>query len=146
MSTIVSRSALIVLAFLLAACSTELFSTSSADDVLFLVHKPVEHRSVMEALYQGTVVEIDGCLRFGDEPAGHTVVWPPGFSLNRKAGRLVVRDENGQSVGVIDGSFIFGGGEVPTLWEGGPLTEADRAAALSQCPGRYWIVGEFPSE
>lgn len=141
---ILSKGALVVLAGLLAACNTELFtSTFNADDPLFLVQKPVDgERTVMEALYEGSVVEVDGCLRLGDEPDSHTVVWPPAFSLSTKDGAQVVLDDNGRTIGRLGDFFRLGGGEVPMLWENGPVDEAARTAALDQCPGRYWLVGE----
>ena len=96
----------------------------------------------MDALYQGSVVEIDGCFRLGGEPVGHTVVWPPGYALVERTGKYRVVDETGYEIGQIEESFRFGGGEVPTLWAEGPVDEAIRLAALRRCPGRYWLVGE----
>ena len=132
----------LLLAALLAACDSD---PEAAPDLLFLVKKPVEgERIVMDALYEGSVVESEGCLRFGDEPERHTVVWPPGFSLTNVDGSYVVLDERGRTVGQIGRFFRFGGGEVETLWEDGPVAETARVEALRRCPGRYWIVGEVP--
>ena len=136
---VISKFVLVLFAFGVAACVTEAELDAA---LLFLVQKPVEgERVVMEALYQGTVVEHDGCLRLGDEPDGHTVVWPPGFSL---LGRTE-RNEAGRAIGQVGGFFRLGGGEVPTLWENGPVDETIRAAALDRCPGRYWLVGDVVS-
>ncbi|HMB90806.1 MAG TPA: hypothetical protein VKP65_08160 [Rhodothermales bacterium] len=141
---ILSKGALVVLACLLAACNTVLLtSTFNDDDPLFLVQKPVDgERMVMEALYEGSVVEVEGCLRLGDEPDSHTVVWPPAFSLSTQDDAQVVLDDEGHAVGRIGDFFRLGGGEVPTLWENGLVDEVARTAALDQCPGRYWLVGD----
>jgi hypothetical protein len=79
-----------------------------------------------------------GCLRL-DTPDTHTVIWPKGFDLGAD---LRVRDDRGAVVGRIGGAFRLGGGEVPSLHDGIPLSEADRVRAGSRCPGRFWIVGE----
>ena len=137
---VILKAVLVLVAFSMAACVTE---PEQDADLLFLVQKPVEgERVVMDALYQGSVVERDGCLRLGDEPDGHTVVWPPGFSLVRRVGGHEVRNEAGRAIGQVGGFFRLGGGEVPTLWEDGPVDDQTRTAALDRCPGRYWLVGE----
>ena len=140
--TVLTKVGFVLVAVGMAACVTEA-ELEPADDLLFFVQKPVEgERVVMDALYQGSVIERDGCLRLGDEPDSHTVVWPPGFSLVRSAGDQVVLNEAGRSIGSIGGFFRLGGGEVTTLWEDGPVDDATRTAALDRCPGRYWLVGD----
>lgn len=100
--------------------------------------------AVMDALFQGRVSrDVAGCLRL-DLDDRHTVIWPKGFSLDRRPGHLVVLDAGGDAVGRIGGHFRLGGGEVPFLHAGIPLSDADRERAEARCPGRYWIVGEVP--
>lgn len=101
--------------------------------------------AVMEALFQGRVIrDAAGCLRL-DAPApdGATVVWPHGFTLQETGDELRVLDTGGGIVGRIGEMFRFGGGFVQALHEGIPLTDADRALAISRCPGAYWIVGDI---
>lgn len=101
--------------------------------------------AVMEALFQGRVIVDDaGCMRL-ESPDPATVVWPYGFTLERRRRDMVVLDGNGREVGVAGGSFRFGGGEVPTLHEGLALNATTRARALERCPGRFWIVGDILS-
>jgi hypothetical protein len=99
-------------------------------------------REVMEALYEGPVVDAQGCLRLVSDSA-HTVVWPPEFTLRTRSGRYQVVDEGGAVAGTIGGMFRFGGGEIPR----GALPELADANVgrelLARCPGRYWIVGEM---
>jgi hypothetical protein len=99
---------------------------------------------VMQALFEGRVVKDNaGCLRLdGPDPA--TVVWPKGFTMTGSGGALVVRDAAGRRIAPIGGTFRLGGGEVQSL-EGMPVSTADRQRAATQCPGRYWIVGEVGS-
>jgi hypothetical protein len=96
----------------------------------------------MEALYEGPVVEAQGCLRLVSD-SSHTIIWPPEFTLRSQSGRYQVVDEGGAVVGTIGGLFRFGGGEIPR----GSLPELEDANVgrelLARCPGRYWVVGEM---
>ncbi len=126
----------------LAVCGCELVgSGGSESDVLMLV-QDAPQAAVMQALYVGKVVRQGECLRLERPVEGHTVVWPHGFSLGGPQ-RDVVMDNRGRPLGRIGESFRLGGGEVPTLWEGGPVSESVRREALRRCPGRYWLVGEI---
>lgn len=104
--------------------------------VLFLVaEKPAT--TVMEALFQGRVVQdAAGCFRL-ESTAGATVIWPYGFRLDDGS----VRDAKGRSLGRIGGQFRFGGGYVGTTAPG-VLSDSDRSRAAARCPGEYWIVGD----
>lgn len=117
-------------------------SLADAEDVLFLTRSAAP-QAVMDALFEGRVErDGSGCLRL-DLSDEHTVIWPTGFELAETAdGGLRVLDADGREVGRVGGRFRLGGGEVATLHEGIPMTEADRRAARERCPGRYWIVGE----
>src|SRR5688572_6031590 len=110
-------------------------------DVIFLARSQAA-TAEMEALFTGRVAVDDvGCLRL-DTDDRHTVVWPSGFTLRvEDDGTAYVISADGRRVGGIGGYFELGGGEVPALHEDVSLSPADRAAALSACPGRYWIVG-----
>lgn len=121
-----------------AGDEVDLLGLSGGDDVIFLVQR-VEPTVVMEALFEGRVVpDSAGCLRLaGPDPA--TVVWPYGARLDG----LTVRDAAGRTIGRIGGPFRLGGGEVPALHTGIPLSAAEREAAR-RCPGRFWIVGDVP--
>lgn len=139
--------ALLTTALAMAACSPSddpaSFGALEEGGLLFLVQtEPAT--DVMEALWDGVVQRDErGCLRLATEDR-HTVVWPFGFTLGVRSDGPYVRDERGRDVGRIGGSFRFGGGEVPELHEGIPLHPTARAAALSRCPGPYWIVGDVP--
>ena len=111
-------------------------------DVVFL-SQSADPPVVMDALFEGRVDrDASGCLRL-DLPGRHTVIWPAGFTLaEAEDGAPRVLDAQGVEIGRIGGRFRLGGGEVSTLHEGIPLTEADRRTAREHCPGRYWIVGE----
>ncbi len=125
------------LVVLLVGCS---LTDDNHDDVLFITFSgtPAGH---MQALYQGKVDVRGSCLRLADSDSGHTVVWPYGSYLDGPGDRIIYTNE-GKVLGMIGGQFRFGGGEVPTLWENGPVAEQVRQRALGECPGKYWLVGD----
>jgi hypothetical protein len=115
------------------------FDVRNTGDVLFLVQHETP-LAVMDALHTGRVAaDGSGCLRI-DGATPTTVVWPKGFALDGRT----VRDERGRSIGRLGGGFRLGGGEVPLLHDGIPLSTEARAAAEERCPGRFWIVGDIP--
>ena len=127
-------------------CLDETVNTDEPDDFLFVAHKAVDgERAVMEALFTGKVIVVDGCLRLDIDGGGAMVVWPPGYSYAEGVGGFNVRNELGVNVGKIGQDFRFGGGFVQTLQQDGPVDEALRQEALTRCPGEYWIVGEMYS-
>jgi len=139
--------ALLATALAMAACSPSDDPASLGafeDGGLLFLAQTEPATVVMEALWDG-VVERDerGCLRLATEDR-HTVIWPFGFTLGVRSDGPYVRDERGRDIGRLGGSFRFGGGEVPELHGGIPLHPTARAAAVSRCPGRYWIVGDVP--
>jgi len=61
----------------------------------------------MDALYEGVLVDADGCVTTEDDA---TVVWPPGYGLEIRDGRLVIVG-GGRVVGMGE-PVALGGGEV----------------------------------
>lgn len=101
--------------------------------------------ATMDALYQGTVIIDQDCVRLNADR--HTVVWPMGFSLQHEADAYQVLDADGQVVGELGAStFYLAGGEVPELHDGVGLSPASQEQATRSCPGRFWIVAGTRSE
>jgi hypothetical protein len=94
----------------------------------------------MDALFQGRVTsDAQGCLRL-ETSDRHTVIWPHGYTLEARGSALLVKDGQGREVGAVDGTFRFGGGEVPSLDHVNHLSAATRTQAEQSCPGRYWLA------
>ena len=130
---------LILAAATLGAC--EFIGLDDNNDGALFITQSAPQAAVMQALYVGAVTREGDCYRLAGDPAGHTVVWPHGFRLAGPKKDMVMTDA-GKVIGQIGGEFRLGGGEVETLWEGGPVANPARQAALTTCPGRYWLVGE----
>ena len=123
---------------------TNTLNSVDASSVVFLAQN-ADPGAVMDALFTGKIsADAAGCLRLsGDDPS--TVVWPAGFSVKSEAADLLIIDKSGRLVGRVGGSFRLGGGHVPQLHDGIPMSAADRDLARARCPGRFWIVGDVAS-
>lgn len=134
--------------FLAGACTDRVTNSSdrallSLDGDTYFVRQVQEPDAVMEALFQGQVVEDKGgCLRL-QGPSPSTVVWPFGSTLEPRSDGDRVLDGEGNELGRIGGVFRFGGGHVPFLHEGLGFSKADVTRIQARCPGRFWIVGEI---
>jgi hypothetical protein len=83
------------------------------------------------ALYEGTLVEDDGCVRTAD---GFTVAWPPGYRLDVEDDELVVRG-GGRTVRMGD-QVRMGGG----FYESEPLPDILSGASDSGCPMPFFLT------
>ncbi len=84
------------------------------------------------ALFDGELVEVDGCIRAGGEDAA-TVVWPPGYSLTLEGGEPVV---HGSFRDMRMGEPVqMGGG----WYDGAPPTSRDTEG----CPPPYFLSTGF---
>lgn len=109
---------------------------------------PQKERFYMEALTGGELMLVDGCLRIGEEYAGqqgHLIVWPPGFWADEADSVIVVRDAAGQEVARVGQFKELGGGAVPTVYAGSDSSSGVQVLPPPECPGPYWVVGEYRS-
>ncbi len=129
-----------VVAATLAACEPTPVDTGPDAALLFLVQR-APPAAAMDALYQGRV-EVDqaGCFRLSDEPDRHTVVWPFGFGLARDDVSLVILDDHGREAARVGHLLRLGGGEAADLAAIDVLAPDMLSAALTRCPGRFWIA------
>jgi hypothetical protein len=90
---------------------------------------------VMDAFFEGRVIADDvGCLRLEDA-GGPTVVWPANYTGEVTTEGVTILDGDGNEVGQVDGSFSFGGGNIPELLGTLGFTQDDRDLAEALCPG-----------
>jgi hypothetical protein len=111
------------------------------EDYVFLT-QPHDLGVYPDALFEGVVtVDPAGCIRLGaSEPDNSTVVWPAGSTLDGEGHAPTIRDRGGAKIGVIGGTFTFGGGHTPNLAAITALTDAEMDAVRDRCPGVFWLV------
>ncbi len=83
-----------------------------------------------DALYEGTLVEADGCIRTENR---FTVAWPPGYRLDVKDGQLVVWG-GGRTVRMGEPVRMGGG-----YYESEALPDLLSAAADTGCPMPFFL-------
>lgn len=93
----------------------------------------------LDALITGELVITNGCLRVNDT-YGESVllIWPPGFSTHPEQESIQVLDSTGKRVASVGDWVEVGGGEVPTPTYLGLIDPLPK-----NCPGPYWLVGEY---
>jgi len=84
------------------------------------------------ALFEGALVEEDGCIRTQGE-GGATVVWPPGYSLQLNGGRPEVLG-GGHVVGM--GVSVRMGGGLYETWDQGASIFS---GAETRCAPPYFL-------
>ena len=107
---------------------------------------PEGERMHMEALLEGELRLVDGCLRAGDEYAGQQgelIIWPPGYWAAAEDGVIVVYNTEGQAVARVGDVVSLGGGEVFQLFQSPTARESVVEQPPAECPGPYWVVGQI---
>lgn len=94
--------------------------------------------SFMEALVEGKLVLINGCLRINDTYGNsYLLIWRPGFSTHMDQGIVQIIDSMGEVVASVGDFVAIGGGENPT-----PTYLGLAEPLPNDCLGPYWLVGE----
>ncbi len=112
---------------------------------LYFPRQPVSDGAVMEALAEGPLSLVEGCLRIGmpdDADPGFLVLWPALSSLRvTDSGVIEVLDRNGQSVGRVGERMRLGGGAMESQEAMNRWDEMIAGLPIAGCPGPYWIAG-----
>jgi hypothetical protein len=108
-----------------------------------IIHLPVQPPSgaSMMALMEGTLVEVDGCLRIedGHYTNGWLVLWPFGSDIRVGGDRVEVINEDGQPVARVGDRTRAGGGAVENSRGMAGLDEMIPGMPIDGCPGPYWV-------
>lgn len=104
----------------------------------------------MMALGKGRLLTVDGCVRLegahGD--SGDVVVWPPGYSLDRRDGEVLVLNEKGEVEARVGDEVEMGGGEIsedalaekPEAQRRAFEKERHRYGVPGRCRGPLWVA------
>jgi hypothetical protein len=126
----------------LGACESDPTGLPARVEQYVFLTQPHDLNAYPDALFEGVVtVDAAGCIRLtGPEPDNSTVVWPAGSTIEGATHAPTVRDRHGTVIGVIGGTFRFGGGHTSNLAVIAGLTEAEAGEVLGRCPGNFWLV------
>ncbi len=98
----------------------------------------------MQALLEGTLVEVNGCLRVitPDYPGGFLVLWPYDFVPDVTGARVEILDGSGTAVALVGEPVRMGGGALESPAALQAYEEQIAGLPLDACPGPYWVAGE----
>lgn len=94
------------------------------------------------ALMEGTLVEVDGCLRMedGHYADGWLVLWPFGADIRAGGDRIEVINEDGELVARVGDRLRAGGGVVENTRSMAGLNEMVPGMPIGGCPSPYWVA------
>ncbi len=128
-------------AIAIAGCANE--PEASAPGLFFATSEAEQGGASMTALFQGPLVEQDGCVLVG-QPGDYSLpVWWKGFTaVPHDQGRIVVRDADGAVVAVEGETFEMGGGYTAEF------RPADRVEPAEEQVARVeeWLGYEIPAQ
>jgi hypothetical protein len=128
------RLLLVLFSIILVSCQA-----ASAPDPFFPQQRDA-HPNNMTAFLTGNLILINDCLRVRDTTnTSYLLIWPHGFSLNKKDNPMQLYDDKGQAVARVGDTLKIGGGEMRLEYVSNLVLQPVPA----NCSGPYWIVGEI---
>jgi hypothetical protein len=111
------------------------------DRVIYLPVQPPSGESMM-ALLEGTLVEVDGCLRIedGHYADGWLVIWPFGSDIRVADDHIEVINEDGKAVARVGDQLRAGGGAIENTRGMESINEMIPGMPIEGCHGPYWAA------
>lgn len=111
---------------------------------IYLPKQPPTNES-MAALMEGTLLEVNGCLRISDEnyADGFMVIWPQEADIRVAGSRIEVINETGQAVARVGERLRAGGGATESSASISGIDQLIPGMPVKGCPGPYWVAGEL---
>ena len=99
----------------------------------------------MAALMEGTLIEVDGCLRISDDsyPNGFMVIWRHDAGLRFSGEAIEVVNGRGDVIARAGEAITAGGGALESPRAGQQLQENIPGLPVDTCPGPYWVIAEM---
>jgi hypothetical protein len=109
--------------------------------VIYLPVQPPSEESMM-ALLEGTLVEVDGCLRIEDAhyTDGWLVIWPFGSDIRMAEDGIEVINEEGKPVARVGEQLGAGGGAIENTRGMESINEMTPGMPIEGCRGPYWVA------
>ena len=112
--------------------------TVTAVPDVFMPQLKMRSTVFMEALIEGNLEVVDGCLRIVSEYDSHLVIWQTDYFLTDNNGTYEIWDRNAEVVAVVGEPIAMGGGEGNR-----PQAELLKEPLPHQCTGPFWFMGEM---
>jgi hypothetical protein len=111
------------------------------DQVIYLPVQPPSEESMM-ALLEGTLVEVDGCLRIedGHYADGWLVIWPSGSDIRVADDGIEVINAEGKPVARVGEQLGAGGGAIENTRGMESIDEMIPGMPIEGCRGPYWVA------
>jgi hypothetical protein len=111
--------------------------------IYLLVQPPGEAREI--TLIEGTLVEVDGCLRIEDphNPDGRLVLWPYRSDIRVTGDRIEVINGGGKQVARVGDRLRTVGVAVEDSRAMAGFDEMIPGMPIEGCPGSYWVVASL---
>lgn len=96
----------------------------------------------MTALLEGTLVEVDGCLRIkdGHYADGWLVIWPFGSDIRVAEDGIEIINEEGKPVARVGEQLGAGGGAIENTRGMQSIDEMILGMPIEGCRGPYWVA------
>jgi hypothetical protein len=109
--------------------------------VVYLPVQPPSEESMM-ALLEGTLLEVDGCLRVedGHYDDGWLVIWPFGSDISVADDGIEVIDERGKPVARVGEQLGAGGGAIENTRGMESINDMIPGMPIAGCRGPYWVA------
>ncbi|MGB3716033.1 MAG: hypothetical protein WA996_16530 [Candidatus Promineifilaceae bacterium] len=121
------------------------FEATAADGrTIYLPKQPPTNVS-MAALMEGTLLEVNGCLRLSDEyyADGFLVLWPYHSDIREAGDHIEVINGEGQAVARVGERLRAGGGAMESSLSATRIDETIPGMPIEGCPGPYWVAAEL---
>jgi len=122
-----------------------LLEVTTADGRTIYLPKQAPTNVSMAALMEGTLLEVDGCLRISDDhyEDGFLVIWRNDADLRVGGDKIDVLNGHGQPVARVGDRLRAGGGAMESPIGYARLDESIPGMPIEGCPGPYWVAGEL---
>jgi hypothetical protein len=99
----------------------------------------------MMALLEGTLLEVDGCLRIedGHYADGWLVIWPSGSDIRVADDGIEVVNAEGKPVARVGEQLGAGGGAIENTRGMESINEMIPGMPIEGCRGPYWVAASL---
>jgi hypothetical protein len=122
-----------------------LVEVNTADGQTVFLPKQPFAGSTMEALIDGLLIEVNGCLRVTDDNyvEGFLIVWPYDTDIKIAGESIDLLNGDGQVVARVGEALRIAGGAMESPPSMARYDDLIPGLPIDGCPGPYWVTGEL---